>query len=266
MSKKIIAVLLAVTALFMCVFAACNKNQEEKEEEQEKDTRVYGDVTEYHFVTDENGDRVYTKDGEFVVYVTDKNGDVVTNANGEGQTIAQQFVPIIDDNVAEFYGYSIELPEGWSASPTHTGSFVNEKKGQKVTITALEKTYDDYYESNKEAYETFSKEPGVTAIWEENIALGEGCSKVVRFGLKTEEGMNVMYFFINNNNLYKILFESADPNTAVADSEAICAAVSYKPYQYFEIEVTSKDDVEESIQESIMAEEALSTTESTTQQ
>ncbi len=255
MSKKIIAVLLAVTVVFMCVFAACNKNKEEKEEQE---TKVYGDVTEYPFVTDENGDRVYTDDGEFVVYVTNESGDVVTDANGEGQTIVQQFVPIIEDNVAEFYGYSIELPEGWSASSTRSGTFVNEKKGQKVTITALEKTYDDYYDANKQTYEAFKGETKATVTWEEDVTLGEGCSKVVRFGLKTDEGMNVMYFFVNNNNLYKILFESADPNTAVADSEAICAAVSYKPYQYFEIDVTGA--VEESVVESIP-----STTEAITQ-
>lgn len=261
MSKKIIAALLVATMLFVCVFAACNKNKNEDEDET---VRVYGDVTEYNFVTDEDGNRVYTPDGEFVVYVTDKDGEIVTNADGVPSSQVQQFVPIVDDNKAEYYGYSIILPEGWAVDDTRSGSFVNEKKKQRVSITAVNEAYDDYYDSNKEAYNTFSKASGVTATWEENYNLGNGCSKVVRFTLKSESGMNVMYFFVNNNNLYKILFEAVDPATAVADSEAICAAVSYKPYQYFEIDVTDPSDVEESVWESIISNEGTTLASSTT--
>ncbi|MBR5441477.1 MAG: hypothetical protein IKV44_00850 [Clostridia bacterium] len=254
MSKKIIAALLVATMLFVCVFAACNKNKAENEEET---TRVYADATEFNFVTDEDGNRVYTPDGEFIVYVTDEDGKVVTNESGEAESMVQQFVPIVDDNRAEYYGYSITLPEGWSVDETKSGSFVNNDKQQKVSITAINKTYSDYYESNKAAYEELSNEEGMTATWEEGVALGDGCARVVRFTLKSESAMNVMYFFVNNGNLYKILFEASDPATAVADSEAICAAVSYKPYQYFETEVTDASDVEESVWESIISGETV---------
>ena len=260
MSKKIIAALIAATILFVCLFAACNKNKDEDEDET---TRIYGDVTEYNFVTDENGERVYSPNGEFLVYVTDADGELVTNADGVPETQAQQFVPIVEDNKAEYYGYSITLPDGWKVDETKSGSFVNEKKGQKVSITAVNKSYDDYYASNKETYEKFSKTEGLSATWEENYNLGNGCNKVVRFTLKNKDAMNVMYFFVNNNNLYKILFEAADPSTAVADSEAICAAVSYKPYQYFEIDATDASDVEESVWESILAEEGTTSAPST---
>ena len=252
MSKKIIAALLVATMLFVCVFAACNKNK--GDEEENETTKVYADATEYNFVTDENGNRVYTPDGEFIVYVTDADGETVTGANGEPETMAQQFVPIFEDNKAEYYGYSITLPEGWAVDNSKSGSFVNEAKQQKVSITAINKTYDEYYKSNKETYESLTKEASVTATWEESVALGDGCLKVVRFTLKSETGMNVMYFFVNNGNLYKILFEATDPATAVADSEAICAAVSYKPYQYFEVE--NEVEAEESVWESIISGEA----------
>ncbi len=261
MSKKIIAALLVATMLFICVFAACNKN---KNDEEDDTTRLYGDATEYNFVTDEEGNRVLTPDGEFVVYVTDEDGKQVTNAEGVPESMVQQFVPIFEDNKAEYYGYSINLPEGWEVDSTKSGSFINEAKQQKVSITAINETYADYYESNKDAYEKFSKTSDLTVTWEENYNLGEGCGKVVRFTLKSENGMNVMYFFVNNNNLYKILFEAVDPATAVADSEAICAAVSYKPYQYFEIDVTDASDVQESVWESILSDEST-TTEATAQ-
>lgn len=259
MSKKIIAALLIATMLFVCVFAACNKNKDEEDET----TRVYGDETEYAFVTDENGNRVYTPDGEFVVYVTDADGKQVTNADGVAETMVQQFVPIVEDNVAEYYGYSITLPEGWAVNTAKSGSFINEKKAQKVSITAVNEAYEDYYASNKGTYETFSKTDGVEVSWEEDYNLGDGCSQAVRFTLKSDKGMNVMYFFVNNGNLYKILFEAADPATAVADSEAICAAVSYKPYQYFE---TDESVVEESVIESILAGELTTAAAETTAQ
>lgn len=261
MSKKIIAALLVATMLFVCVFAACNKN---KNEEEDETTRVYADVDEYDFVTDEEGNRILTPDGELLVYVTDEDGKQVTNAEGVPETMIQQFVPIIEDNKAEYYGYSINLPEGWDVDSAKSGSFVNKSKQQKVSITAINETYDDYYASNKETYEKFSNTDGITVTWEENYNLGADCGKAVRFTLKTSSGMNVMYFFVNNNNLYKILFEAVDPATAIADSEAICAAVSYKPYQYFEVDVTDASDVEESVWESILSGEST-TTETTAQ-
>lgn len=261
MSKKIIAALLVATMLFICVFAACNKN---KNEDEDDTTRLYGDATEYNFVTDEEGNRVLTPEGEFVVYVTDEDGKQVTNAEGVPESMVQQFVPIFEDNKAEYYGYSINLPEGWEVDSTKSGSFINEDKQQMVSITAINETYSEYYEANKETYEKFSNTNGLTVTWEENYNLGDGCGKVVRFTLKSESGMNVMYFFVNNNNLYKILFEAVDPATAIADSEAICAAVSYKPYQYFEIDVTDASDVDESVWESILSDEAT-VTETTAQ-
>ncbi len=252
MSKKIIAALLVATMLFVCIFAACNKN---KNEEEDDTTRIYGDATEYNFVTDEDGNRVYTPDGEFLVYVTDEDGKVVTNSAGEAVSQAQQFVPIFEDNKAEYYGYSITLPEGWTVDSSKSGSFINEKKNQRVSITAVDESYDDYYKSNIDTYKKFSGLSEATVTWEEDYDLGEDCDKVVRFTFKTADGMNVMYFFVNNNNLYKILFEASDPSTAVADSEAICAAVSYKPYQYFETDVTNSSVIEELVSESIVAEE-----------
>ena len=47
MSKKIIAVLVVLTVLFMTVFAACNSEEKEK---------IYVEKDEYDFVTDENGE------------------------------------------------------------------------------------------------------------------------------------------------------------------------------------------------------------------
>lgn len=224
MSKKLIAAMVALTILFVCVFAACNKDKDED--------RAYIENDEYDFVTDENGSRVYSDDGEFLVYATDEDGKTVTNAKGEKETLGQPFQPIDDDGVYEDYGYKIELPEGWKAT-NQNGVFENKEKEQVLDITVVNKTYDEYYTFNKDTYKKLKDQEGITLTWTEDIKISEKCEKAVRFTMTNKDGTTVMYFFTNSGNTYKVMFSTPNEETAIEDSLAICRAVSYKPYKYY---------------------------------
>lgn len=229
MSKKIVAVLLVATVLFMCVFAACEKNEEDG---------VYIENDELDLVTDESGNKVLDYDGRLIVYATDEDGERVTNDKGEYETMAQEFQPFEDDGVIEDLGFIIELPEGWK-STSEFGVFENTRAKQRVEISIIKQTYDDYYSSNKEFYEQLKGQVGDDVTWNEELDFGKDFEKICRFTAKTEEGMAIMYFFENSTNLYKVLFSAEDAATAIADSETILNAMSFKPYAYYS-DITSK--------------------------
>lgn len=229
MSKKIIAALLVFTLVFIGVFAACNKDEEQESE------KLYLEGDEYLFFTDEAGNKVLDENGEFIVYQTDENGKYKLNENGDRMTVPQAFQAYSISNVVEDYGYKITLPENWKINELKLGAFVNEVTGDAVSIVVQDKSYQDVYESNFNTYESLLQYDEFKVTWEENVTdLGDNCEGVVRFTMGNDQGMNILYLFRNHGNIYKILYESKNPNTAVSDSIAICKAISYKPYDYFE--------------------------------
>ena len=231
MNKKIIATVLIFTVLFTCVFAACNTKEEEDA------TRVYIENDEYDFVTDENGEKVYNEDGEFLVYATNERGKRETNENGENLTLAQPFEAFENEGVYEDYGYKFTLPEGWEATD-RKGYFQNPEKQQGVSIIALHETYDECYQKFEAFYKNIVENEEykklATASIEKDLDLIDGCTDMYRLTASVKEGSNVIYVFVNNGNLYKIIFETPDTKNAIADSEAMLKAFSYKPYQYYE--------------------------------
>lgn len=230
MNKKIIAVMIVATLVFVGVFAACNNNKDENEPD-----RIYLEGDEYPFLTDDDGNKLLNEDGEFIVYDTDFNGDYLRNEYGDRVTKAQLFQPYSEGNKIEEYGYRITLPEDWSINESKAGAFINKETGDSVSVSVYDKSYQDAYESNFNTYESLLSYEELDVTWEENVTdLGEECEGVVRFTMKSEAGMNVLYLFRNHGNIYKILFESTNPDTAVAESVAICKAISYKPYDYYE--------------------------------
>ena len=233
MTKKLIAVLIAATVVFMCVFASCNDNTNVNKQTGK----------EYEYVTDENGNPVLDENGDLYVYVTDANGKKVTNSDGEPETLIQAFdSPIQDDKAAEYYSYKITLPEGWKATDGE-GGFQNKSKKTIATIDVVKYLYNDYYNLNKDTYDTLTKQLGdqVELKWQEGLYLVPSSFKTCRFILKSEEGVRVLVFFEHSNNVYKILFESENRDIdAVLDiSTEFCKAIELKPYQVWE-DVTAK--------------------------
>lgn len=230
MSKKIIAVLLVATVLFMCVFAACNKKEEEG---------IYVENKDINFVTDENGEKVLDSDGRIIVYATDEDGKKTKDDNGEYVTLVQEFQPIEDDGVVEDLGFFFKIPEGWE-STNEFGVFKNEDAGQVFEISILEQLYDDYYKSTKEDYEEFSKLEGVTATWSEDVDLGKDFRGLCRFTMENKDGIIIMYIFENSKNLYKVRFiAEVNKEGAVAESEEMLKALTFKPYAYY-TDITAK--------------------------
>lgn len=230
MNKKIIAVLLVATVLFMCVFAACNKQEEDG---------IYVKNKDINFVTDENGEKILDSDGRIIVYATDEHGKKIKDDNGEYVTQAQEFQPIEDDGVIEDLGFFFELPEGWK-STNQFGVYVNKDKTRTFEITILEKLYEDYYESTKEDYKELSKLEGVEATWNEDVDLGEDFRGLCRFTMATKDGVIVMYIFENSRNLYKIRYVAEEnTDTIIAESEEMLKAMTFKPYAYY-TDITAK--------------------------
>ncbi len=222
MSKKLIAILTVATIVFVCVFAAC-----------EKEEGIYSDSKDYDFVTDENGEKVLSDDGQFLVYATDENGKHVTNADGEKETLLQQFTPLEEDGVIEDYGFKLTLPDGWKSVPSSFGSFINNSKGITCDISIVEYFYDDYYLTNKDFYKKLNKE-NVEVLWEEDIDFGKEYNGVCRFTMTVDDQVTVLYFFENSDNVYKLLFQGPKSDTLISDTEEFCKSMEFKAFTYYD--------------------------------
>ncbi len=236
MNKKIIAVLLVATILFMGAFAACNKTTDDDEQEEV----IYVENKDIEFVTDENGEKVLDSDGRIIVYATDEDGKKIKDKDGEYVTQAQEFQPIEDDGVVEDLGFFFEIPDGWKTTKKF-GVFTNKDESKTLEITIVKQFYEDYYNSTKEDYKEMSGIKEFTATWEEDLDWGTDYRGLCRFTLSAgENGTIVMYFFENSRNLYKVRYiVKGDGSTAIAESEEMLKAMSFKPYAYY-TDITAK--------------------------
>lgn len=231
MTKRIIALMAVATIVFVCTFAACGKDE----------INVYADNKDFDFVTDENGQKVLSDDGEFIVYVTDEKGKRVTNSNKEEQTMFEQFVPLENDGVVENYGYIFTLPEGWKTDTADAGKFINKDKEAEASIGVVKYFYDDYYQLNKDTYETLKKELGEDAVkWEEEVDILPEAEKTCRFIMEKDGAMSILVFFENSGNVYKILYNTTSVDSGVYDCEIFCKAITFKAFQYYD-DITAAD-------------------------
>ena len=230
MSKKIIAILAVATILFVCIFASCEKDDE----------NIYIDDKEYEFVTDENGEKVLAEDGRLLVYETDEHGKIVKDENGEPVTYAKQFQPIQNDNVVEDFGYKLALPDGWKSTAEYN-VFINPDKGYECKLTIVQYLYDDYYQMSTSVNEILIRD-GYDLTWEEELDFPEEYKGICRKTLKIENDITVMYFFENADNVYKLLFTGTG-DSLIADTEEFCKAMDFKPFAYYE-DITAKATTE----------------------
>ena len=231
MTKRIIALMAVATIVFVCTFAACGKDE----------INVYADNKDFDFVTDENGQKVLSDDGEFIVYVTDEKGKRVTDSNKEEQTMFEQFVPLENDGVVENYGYIFTLPEGWKTDTADAGKFINKDKEAEASIGVVKYFYDDYYQLNKDTYETLKKELGEDAVkWEEEVDILPEAEKTCRFIMEKDGAMSILVFFVNSGNVYKILYNTTSVDSGVYDCEIFCKAITFKAFQYYD-DITAAD-------------------------
>lgn len=238
MSKKIIAILAICTILFVCVFAACDNNTNDK-----KDSL---------YVTDKNGEKVLDEDGRFLVYETNADGEIVTDSSGESVTEAQIFEPALEEGVLEDFGFKLTIPEGWKLSKEENNIFVNGDK--TVEIRLIENVYEDYIEKIRTFYDALD-EKGVKSTITEGAGFVNGAEKAFRLEVTVEGNSYITTVFLNNGNLYNVTLKTPEGKIDVADAEAFLNGFEFKPYTYYP-ELTA-ESTEEAVEES--------STESTTE-
>lgn len=243
MSKKIIisAVSLTLAIALVFVFSSCGKSKD-----------VYTDPQtgkSYILVTDENGEKVRSDDGELVVYVTEKNGKIAKDENGEPKTEVHGFIgQIKTGNTVEDYAYTVVLPDGWKTT-NKKGYFENNSLKATATIDIAESTYSDYYSKSYAIYESIkeaadSGEADYAVTWSEDCEIPGADTKGVLMTLSGESLMRYFYFFENNGNVYKISIDfeaQSDNNKKTVDG--FMGSITYKQYTYYP-DVTSAPTTE----------------------
>ncbi len=228
MTKKIIALMAVVTIIFVCTFAACDK-------------ATYTNPatgTKYELVTDENGEKVFSDDGELIVYSIDENGDKIKDENGEYVTQKQAFIGQIEENgVVEDYAYYLTLPKGWKTTDTF-GTFERESKKQTIEIDIVEHTYEDYVEKCNQLYKDLleSKTEGTECTWEGGISVAGGTDDAYMMTCQSEDSTIVAITFARSGNVYNVrLVDDGNKNVeeARADCIAFCNNLNFKPYVYY---------------------------------
>lgn len=229
--------MVAVIALSV-VFTSCNKD-------------VYVNPStdsEYILVTDENGKKVLSEDGELVVYVTDVDGKKVKDDNGEYVTEIQGFVGQIEENgVIEDYAYYFTLPDGWKAV-NDRGEFENKKTKSTLKIQILEETLDEAVAKIKKVYDALDGQKDKTEE-EYKILKNSYDNKIVNdkinvVTLQYDGETRVTLVFHNSGNTYQFDFSTTrDITVEEAEKETIefLNSIEFKPYTYFPELTTSEN-------------------------
>lgn len=241
MGKKSIALLIVVIMCCTLIFTACNKDK--------YTNPVTGE--QYILVTDENGEKVLSEDGELLVYATEENGEKIKDDEGNFVTEVHGFVGQLESNgVVEDYAYYFTLPSGWK-TVSDRGEFENKSQNWSMNIKIIEYSYSEYYDSSKKMYENMTKEGfedktqvKSEAYWDE-FKYENAQTKVNLFSTKVADAMTFTMFFKNSDNLYVISLESDNNDNfeeAKAEMVNIYESLKFKPYTYYPdfVETTAK--------------------------
>ena len=231
--KKTILIFAMISVIVMSIaFTACNKD-------------VYTDPStdsEYLLVTDENGKKVLSEDGELLVYVTDADGKKVKDDEGNYVTEIHGFIGQIEsDGVVEDYAYYFKLPRGWKTAGT--GEFENKVKNMTLNIKIEERTFNDSYKTNKAIYTAlsspeFEKEYDLDwdAEWYE-LDYENVDTKVCILITDANDGKTATLFFRVGENNYELIL-SADDKYDYEEMKneviSVFEALEFKPYTYYE--------------------------------
>ncbi len=220
--KKITVSVLALLLICGCLFAGCSKKGEYV-------NPATGE--KYDMVTDAEGNKVLSDDGELLVYAKDENGEYVTDESGEKVTQVQGFVGQIEEKgVVEDYAYKISTPDGWKY--IGNGTFENKSGNIKVDISILKKTMANYVENNKRVAEEVKKN-GYECTFEDVRfdAVGvDGKS----FKIKSDEVDFSVAAFIMEGNLFQIRAVAENNGDTDSALDTFLSAITFKPYKYYE--------------------------------
>ncbi len=217
MSKKIIAVALAIVTIAV-MFTACNKKLRVE--------KIQG--KEHAVMTDKDGSVIVDANNKVQAIVTDNAGEVVTFENGEPQTY---WVPITNYFVADgkLYTsvYTLTSVKGWQMND----SGVMEKDGSegKCTIKVAKVLTKDYEDKTLEEFLEFKEKQDVAARPEyekqgytisytkETVSLTEKNIKMTSYKviIYNKDGSianyaETLYFQLGRTDKYSIHYSSAD--------------------------------------------------------
>ena len=238
MKRKMLVFLMVAVIALSVVFTSCNKD-------------VYVNPStdsEYILVTDENGKKVLSEDGELIVYVTDVDGKKVKDDNGEYVTEIQGFVGQLEENgVIEDYAYYFTLPDGWKAV-NDRGEFENKKTKSTLKIQILEETLDEAVAKIKKVYDALDGQKDKTEE-EYKILKNSYDNKIVNdkinvVTLQYNGETRVTLVFQNSGNTYQFDFSTTrDITVEEAEKETIefLNSIEFKPYTYFPELTTSEN-------------------------
>lgn len=232
MKRKMLVFLMVAVIVLSVVFTACNKD-------------VYIDPAtsnEYILVTDENGKKVLSEDGELLVHVTDADGKKVKDDEGNYVTEVHGFIGQIESNgVVEDYAYYFKLPGGWKTAGT--GEFENKIKGMTLKIKIEDRTFNDCYKTNKSIYTALSSpefekeyELDWKAEWYE-LDYDNVDSKVCILITEANDAKTATLFFKEGENNYEIMitapikYEFEEMKSEVV---TVFEALEFKAYTYYE--------------------------------
>ncbi len=152
MSKKIVAISLALVLIVTC-FVACGKKYET--------TKINGE--EVILVTDENGEPVINENNELIALVTNRAGEVLTYADGENQTRYIGLDDALDlEGVAYGKHYKFNILKGWELGASDK---LNKKDTDGKCFIQFTQTYtlkmnekfEDVFEKTDKANEDIQK-------------------------------------------------------------------------------------------------------------
>ena len=229
MSKKIIVALIVAILSFTAIFTACNKDNYTDPSSGDK----------YILVTDENGEKVLSPDGELLVYVTDEDGKKIKDKEGNFETEVHGFVGQIENNgVVEDYAYYFTLPSGWKAV-NDRGEFENKSQKSNLQIEILDITFTDARAKINSVHKVLteqSAEGGIDAIIKNSYDNEKVGGKVYTLCVKYNDNIDATIIFENNGNSYQLNFETTrDITVEEAEAEVIelINSLKFKPYAYY---------------------------------
>lgn len=222
MNKKITVSVLALVLVFTCIFAGCAKKGEyENPATGEK----------YDVVTDAEGNKVLSEDGELLVYVKDENGEYVTDESGEKVTQVQGFIGQIEENgIVEDYAYKVAVPDGWKYSGN--GVFENKAGNVNVDISIQKETMARYIQKTAAVAEELKNGNYECSFTEKHF---DGVGFVgMSFIFKSDEANVSVAAFVAEGNLFQVRATAQKNGDVDGALDAFLAALTIKPYAYYD--------------------------------
>lgn len=223
MSKKITVSVLAILLVCTSLFAGCSKKGEYV-------NPATGE--KYDMVTDAEGNKVLSDDGELLVYAKDENGEYVTDESGEKVTQVQGFIGQLEESgVIEDYAYKLVTPEGWKF--TGNGEFQSKKSETTgVTVSISRNTLAREIEIGKMVVAELQPKNFECSYEEAHFDVIDADGMLLE--IKSDEGIVSVAQFIKEGNLFNIRVVTEDVDSANGILDTFLEAITFKPYKYYE--------------------------------